>query len=210
MSQNRLRPDRPVSRYLAPIAQSRIRGRVLAITKPRHIPYEYMTLAVAAGRIQSRPAQDRAIEQGEYFIENHLAGLLAVLQSDELTEPALAVLLELLYPAGVLTSEVLDPLLSQWKQRFFVKPDTYTPAAPAVVTLVVACTRAGHPKAAEILRTVMNDTQKWSEPHRYLLRDGLDWGETGDLQALDELSEVANSGSSKTRLTARHGMRLPR
>lgn len=147
--------------------------------------------------ISDRRAQQRAVELREFMLARHRDGMLTALRRDDLDEPALAVLLELLYPAGLLSADVLDPLTVDWQERFFVEPDTYTPAPPAVVTLAVACSTAGHPRAREIVDTVVGDTRRWTEPLRLLLTGGLNWGAEADRRAAGELIEIAHSGSAR-------------
>lgn len=149
--------------------------------------------------------QHRAVEQREFLIDRHLEGMRAALRGDAPGEPAVAVLLEILYGGGVLDAQTLDAATRDWRERLFVKPATYTPAAPAVVTLAVACSAAGHPMAHEIVQTVLGDERAWSAPHRMLLRAGLNWGPEADARAAKEFEDLANGGGDHSG-TARHAL----
>lgn len=156
-------------------------------------------LPPAAGYdVRSSRGQKAAIAEREFVVGRHLDGLRAALRRDDLDEPAVAVLLELLYGADALTTDDLDVVAREWK-RWFVKPGTSTPAPPALVTLTVACVEAGHPEAERMRDAVLRDKRQWSLPLRLLLIGALDRGRDADLAAEAELVDLAHGGTTGSR-----------
>lgn len=95
--------------------------------------------------------------------------LRAHLARTDATETELATCLELLLVTGALQVADLDPLRSGWRRRLLVKPDTYSRARPAVVTVATALLRAGDPLGDEVARIVLADTRGWAAGVRHLV-----------------------------------------
>ncbi|WP_447001706.1 hypothetical protein ACRAKI_18245 [Saccharothrix isguenensis] len=138
--------------------------------------------------------RDAAVEQREALVDRHLDGLRAALVREDLGEPAVAVLLELLHGAGALRAQDLAHLARDWRTRLFVEPDPYTSAAPAVVTYAAALVAAGDDTGWEVADAVARDTRPWSLPARRLLCGALVRDRADDLAAEAELVPFAHSG----------------
>lgn len=140
---------------------------------------------------------NEVVEQREFMVARHGEGLRAALRDGDLSEPVAAVVLDLLYGAGQLGSETLEALLVNWKERWLVKPGTYTPAPPAILVLAVALAAAQHPQAIDLIETMRRDRHAWMRPHQVLLHGALGWGVEADTAAQDKLLELANSGKGE-------------
>ncbi len=135
---------------------------------------------------ESRFDQDFATEFRERIASEHPEGVRAILADPLASEPALAVALQLLHTEKLLRVADLTPLRNTWKKRLLVKPDTYTPAAPAIVTFTAALNEFSDPLGGTVAQVVLADTRKWSAPIRQLLQGIL----TPDQSAVDELWKV--------------------
>ena len=142
----------------------------------------------------SKPGRDSAVELREAVVDRHLDGLRSALTREDLGEPAIAVLLELLHGAGALRAEDLAPFARTWRTRLFVKPDPYTSAAPAVVTYAAALAASGDGAGGKVADSVARDTRVWSLPVRHLMRGALSRGRDADLAAEAELVPPAHGG----------------
>lgn len=140
-------------------------------------------------------AQHKAIAERGFLVARHLDGLLAALHRDDLDEPAAAVLLELLHGARALRAQDLEWLTGQWR-RLFVKPGECTPAPPAIVTLIVACAKAGHPATEQMLDAVLRDKRKWSLPMQMMLRGIFVRGADAEQELEAELLKAASGGDT--------------
>ncbi|MUM19801.1 hypothetical protein FZI91_04920 [Mycobacterium sp. CBMA271] len=133
-----------------------------------------------------------ATEFRERITSKHADGVRAILADPLAREPALAVALQLLHTEKLLRASDLDPLRKTWKKRLFVKPDTYTPAAPAIVTFLGALIEFSDPLGDSIAQVVLADTRKWSAPIRQFIQGLI----AADQTAVDELWEiVATTGN---------------
>ncbi|MEU0489356.1 hypothetical protein ABZ249_09005 [Nocardiopsis sp. NPDC006139] len=158
---------------------------------------------------EHRPGRDAAVELREAVVARHLDGLRAALARPDLSEPALAVLLELLHGANALRPQDLAPFARTWRKRLFVKPDPYTSAPPAVVTYAAALARLGEATADKVADTVLRDKRQWSLPVRLLLLGALDRGRDADLAAEAEILPHTHSGDKGTQAAA-HALALVR
>lgn len=134
-----------------------------------------------------------ATEFRERIASKHADGVRAILADPLASEPALAVALQLLHAETLLRASDLDPLRTTWKKRLFVKPDTYTPAAPAIVTFTAALIEFADPLGDSIAQVVLADTRKWSAPIRQLIRGVV----AADQAAVDELWEIVAATGSR-------------
>ncbi|MGW9347840.1 hypothetical protein [Nocardiopsis flavescens] len=159
---------------------------------------------------EHRLGRDTALELREAVLARHLDGLRAALTRPDLSEPALAVLLELLHGAGALRPEEdLAPFARTWRKRLFVKPDTYTYAPPAVVTYAAALAASGTGAADRVVGSVLGDKRQWSLPVRLLLLGAVDRGRDADLEAEAELIPHAHGGAKGAQAAA-HALSLVR
>ncbi|WP_306367790.1 hypothetical protein [Nocardiopsis sp. CC223A] len=158
---------------------------------------------------EHRPGRDAAIELREAVVARHLDGLRAALTRPGLSEPALAVLLELLHGANALRAQDLAPFARTWRKRLFVKPDPYTSAPPAVVTYAAALAAQGADTADRVADAVLRDARRWSLPVRLLLLGAVDRGRDADLAAEAELLPHAHGGAEGTQAAA-HALALVR
>lgn len=133
-----------------------------------------------------------AIEFRERFASKHPEGVRAILADPLSSEPALAVALQLLHTQKLLHASDLDPLRKTWKKRLFVKPDTYTHAAPAIVTFIAALIEFSDPLGDSVAQVVMADTRKWSAPIRQFIQGLV----ATDQDAVDELWEIVAAGGN--------------
>lgn len=146
--------------------------------------------------VESSLAQQVALEVREYMLRHHTEGLRGALRRDDLSEPAAAVLLELLYPAGALTEDDVDELLTSWKTRWFVKPGTYTPAPPAVLTLAVAAEQLRHRQAEAVVAAIMKSKRAWVMPLKHALMAARVQGDAADADAEAQLAPCALQSSN--------------
>ncbi|HIV58208.1 MAG TPA: hypothetical protein H9902_09655 [Candidatus Stackebrandtia faecavium] len=144
--------------------------------------------------VKDRAAQTAAIAHRDRMREAHRDGLRAALARRDLHEPEIAVLLELLYRGDALRPQDLAVLAKSWRKRLFVKPGTYTPAAPAVVTYAAALHAVGDAKANEVADVVARDTRTWAVPVQFLLRAALARGRDDDLETESVLAPIAAKG----------------
>ncbi|WP_437582681.1 hypothetical protein ACSAGD_10485 [Paramicrobacterium sp. CJ85] len=130
----------------------------------------------------------------EYMLATHCEGMRQALRRPNLSEPAAAALLDLLYPAGLHNDDALDTLLVEWRMRWFVKPAEHTLAPPALVTLLAAARDAERPEAQAMISAVEKDTRKWTVPLKDALIVVLDRGADADAEAEAHLARRAFSG----------------
>ncbi|MFJ2370982.1 hypothetical protein [Microbacterium sp. NPDC087665] len=140
--------------------------------------------------LRTRFAHDAVIEERDYMLATHLDGMRAALRDPAVDEPSAAVLLEIVDGAGALASEDIDVLLQGWRKRLFVKPGTYTPAPPAVVTLAIAAEAAGKPEAAKIVDALRHDKRAWARAHRYAIVGALDGDAETEAQLLEDQATI--------------------
>ncbi|MFL1378901.1 hypothetical protein [Nocardiopsis protaetiae] len=158
---------------------------------------------------EHRPGRNAAVELREAVVARHLEGLRAALAREDLSEPALAVLLELLHGADALRPQDLAPFARTWRKRLFVKPGPYTSAPPSVVTYAAALTRLGDGAAGRVVDAVLRDKRQWSLPVRLLLLGAVDRGRDADTAAEAELLPHAHGGTKGTQAAA-HALSLVR
>lgn len=154
--------------------------------------------------VSSTFAHKSVIENREYMLRVHLDGMRAALRDAALNEPSAAVLLEIVHTAGALTSDELDVLLRDWRKRLFVRPDTYTPAPPAVVTLAIAALEAGLPEGATITSALRGDKRKWTQKHRLAVIGARD--SDTETEALLFQQEEQMVGGDRGSLHIRHAL----
>lgn len=158
---------------------------------------------------ENRRGRNAAVELRETVLARHLDGLRAALAHQDLSEPALAVLLELLHGADALRPQDLAPFARTWRKRLFVKPDPYTSAPPAVVTYAAALAAQGADTAGRVADAVLRDRRRWSLPVRLLLLGAVDRGRDADLAAEAELLPRAHGGDQGSQAAA-HALSLVR
>ncbi|OHU21919.1 hypothetical protein BKG76_15330 [Mycobacteroides franklinii] len=143
---------------------------------------------------EDRSDRNFAIEFRERFASKHPEGVRAILADPLASEPALAVALQLLHTEKLLRASDLDPLRKTWKKRLFVKPDTYTHAAPAIVTFAAALIEFSDPLGDTVAQGVLADTRKWSASIRQFIQGVV----ATDQDAIDQLWEiVATTGNDE-------------
>ncbi|GLU49918.1 hypothetical protein [Nocardiopsis ansamitocini] len=155
------------------------------------------------------PDRNAAIELRETVVARHLDGLRAALAREDLDEPALAVLLELLSGANALRPQDLAPFARTWRKRLFVKPTPYTDAPPALVVYTAALAGVDAPAAGKVVDAVLRDKRQWSLPVRLMVHGAVGRGREEDLATEAELVAPAHGGG-KGSGAARHALCLVR
>ena len=120
---------------------------------------------------ENRRERKDAVERHEELVRapEQVEHLRARLSDPSASEPALAVCLELLFLAGQLRLEDVDPLRRGWRKRLFVKPDPYSGAPPALLNVTRVLVRSGDPLGKTIAQRVIDDPRRWSTGLGYLV-----------------------------------------